>query len=202
MKLLRNPIFVVLLLVAAIAVAYSSMKPKSRPARSSRPAAGAATNVAAKAKPAGKTNAVTAAAVRPERPIDVAYVEKHAQEWMEAPARDPFFAYNLLKQANRQATNPPVRLVLTAIWRQTGGIFAVINGTVCSEGDKVEGFRVERIEDDRVILENDEWREVVRFPGAATSELPDHEYPEQPESTPAGSGEPVATASRESRSGS
>jgi hypothetical protein len=74
--------------------------------------------------------------------------------------------------------------------------------TVCSEGDKVEGFRVERIEDDRVILENDEWREVVRFPGAAASELPDQEYPEQPESTAADSGEPVATASRENRKGS
>jgi hypothetical protein len=41
MKLLRNPIFVVLLLVAAMAAAYSSLKPKSRPGRSSRPAAGA-----------------------------------------------------------------------------------------------------------------------------------------------------------------
>ncbi|HOK76605.1 MAG TPA: hypothetical protein PLW35_02665 [Verrucomicrobiota bacterium] len=202
MKLLRNPIFFVLLLVAAIAVAYSSLKPKSRPARSARPAAGAAANVATKATQAGKTNAVKATAVRPERPIDVAYIEKHAQEWMEAPARDPFFAYNLLKQPNRQATNPPVRLVLTAIWRQTGGIFAVINGTVCSEGDKVEGFRVERIEDDRVILENDEWREVVRFPGAAASELPEQEYPEQPESTPVDSGGPVATASRERGNGS
>lgn len=198
MKLLQNPIVVVVLVVVAIALAVSSFKPKSRATRPARPKAA----VAAKAEPEAETKMQSEPTIKPERPIDLAYIEKHAQEWMEAPARDPFFAYNLLKQANRQATNPPVRLVLTAIWRQSGGAFAVINGTVCAEGDKVEGFRVERIEDDRVILENDEWREVVRFPGAAASELPDQEYPEQPESTPGDSGAPVATASRENRNGS
>lgn len=111
---------------------------------------------------------------------------------MEAPARDPFFAYSWLSQLNRQGTNPPVKLELSAIWRQTGGTFAVINGMVCSEGDTVEGFRVERIEDDRVILENGEWREVVRFPGTISEEPVESEYPEEPKPAKEESTGPVA----------
>lgn len=198
MKLLQNPIVVVVLVVVAIALAVSSFKPKSRATRPARPKAA----VAAKAEPEAETKMQSEPTIKPERPIDLAYIEKHAQEWMEAPARDPFFAYNLLKQANRQATNPPVRLVLTAIWRQSGGAFAVINGTVCAEGDKVEGFRVERIEDDRVILENDDWREVVRFPGAGASELGGQEYPEQPEPTAAAGNGSAVIAARENINGS
>ncbi|NLH72708.1 MAG: general secretion pathway protein GspB [Verrucomicrobia bacterium] len=177
MKLLQNPIVVVVLVVVAIALVVSSFTPKSRPRRAAHPRATAA----AKAEPDANTNAAAAATIKPERPIDLAYIEKRAQEWLEAPVRDPFFAYELLKQSNRQATNPAVSLVLTAIWRQSGGAFAVINGTVCAEGDKIEGLRVERIEDDRVILENEEWREVIRFPGATDGALRGQELPEQPE---------------------
>jgi len=197
MKLLQNPIAVVVLVIVAIALVVSSFRPKSKSARVARPKA----TVTATTQPDAETNTPPPATIKPERPIDLAYVEEHAREWMEAPARDPFFAYNLMKQPNPQATNPPVRLVLTAIWRQSGGAFAVINGTVCTEGDKIEGFRVERIEDDRVILENNEWREVVRFPGGAGNELPGQELPEQPEPAAAVGNDSSAVAGRQNRNG-
>ncbi|MCX8108297.1 MAG: general secretion pathway protein GspB [Verrucomicrobiae bacterium] len=159
MKLLQNPVVVVVLVVAAVWVVVSASRPKTRPGRGSKPA----TSAKVESVQPQTTNQTVSVQIRPEKPIDIAYVEKRAREWMEAPARDPFFAYALVRRTPPQGTNAPVRLVLSAIWRQSGGTFAVINGVVCGEGDRVEGFRVERIEDDRVIVENGEWREVVRF---------------------------------------
>lgn len=163
MRAIRNPILLVLLLVAVGAGLFFVSRPRIKSAGSTKAKANASAT-AAKDEAFAKTNPQASGKPRPERPIDIDYVQKHAKAWIEAPARDPFLAYYIPRQTARHATNAPVTFVLTAVWRQSGGVLAVINGIVCGEGDELAGFRVERIENDQVLLENAERRELVRFP--------------------------------------
>ena len=163
MRALRNPILLALLLLVAAALVVYQVKPRPKPSARAKSSANAPA-AAAKQGASMQTNALALAKVRPDRPVEIEYVRQRAKTWVEAPLRDPFLAYAMPRQSTRQTTNAPVTFILTAIWRQSGSALAVINGTVCGEGDNLAGFRVERIENDQVLLENADGRELVRFP--------------------------------------
>jgi type II secretory pathway component PulC len=101
----------------------------------------------------------------PERAIDLDEVRRRFGSWAEAPVRDPFQAYGLVRdsKASQLAAAPATPLVLNGIWRQSGSSLAVINHHVYGPGDEVEGYKVERIEADRVLLRGAERQEVLRF---------------------------------------
>ena len=98
----------------------------------------------------------------PEAPIDVAYVQANLSRWMEAPARDPFAVY--LPAAGRNSGPRADELLsLHAIWRQTGGQLAVINGRIVGEGDRIAGFLVEAIEKSLVRVRGSNGVERIEF---------------------------------------
>lgn len=100
----------------------------------------------------------------PDTAIDVAYVQANLARWMEAPARDPFAVY--LPASNRSSGPRADELLsLHAIWRQTGGQLAVINGRIVAEGDRIAGFQVEAIEKSLVRVRGSNGVEKIEFSG-------------------------------------
>jgi hypothetical protein len=52
---------------------------------------------------------------------------------------------------------------LKSIWRQTGSQLAAINKGVYSEGDVIEGYRIEQIDGDQVWFQGPTGRESLGF---------------------------------------
>ncbi|NOX38452.1 MAG: hypothetical protein GXO78_13040 [Calditrichaeota bacterium] len=59
---------------------------------------------------------------------------------------------------------PQISLRLQAISVGASGAVALINGMLVQEGDRIHGYRVVRIEPDRVILESGQQRRVLEMP--------------------------------------
>lgn len=152
-KLLSNRFAVVGLVVIALgSVLYNSRKELRRVFSPRLSATGKAV--------AAATEAVATPPVMPgvpaptERPTirrDVA--NSRQSRWLEAPDRDPFA---LLKPvAPSLGLTPAVKaesLRVSAIWRQAGQQFAIINGRLVREGEEAFGHTVERIEHTAVFL--------------------------------------------------
>ena len=176
MKMLRSPWVVgALVVVAVVVVFFQAFKPQWQRWRArvessvetKTTVASPATKSAGKplasapnsAKPAAKTPSVYAPPPKnpelPQKGIDADYVASRFVGWVSSPPRDPFLSV----AASRTDTNsvaegpsPVPTWKLSGIWRQTGGRSAAINGLVYSEGDEIEGWKVERIEADQVIV--------------------------------------------------
>ncbi|MBL9135019.1 MAG: hypothetical protein JNK85_04080 [Verrucomicrobiales bacterium] len=167
MKLLRHPMVAVALAVIALGfVIYTIFQPRSRrySQQNTAPAAPPAPEIAdTPAPPApSTTHPLMAAAPLPVVPMDVAAILEQLPRWIEAPGRDPFQprAPGSFKSNGPKASD---LLNLTAVWRQTGGRLAVINNTIVTEGDQVAGFRVDRIEADRIWVKGTNGTEHIDF---------------------------------------
>ena len=179
MKLLRNPVVVGLLVVAAVALVAKSLWPMfnrgggARVIRVAPPAAPAkpAKPAAPTAKPAvtetqKETTAEAAPALRgPISDVDWARVRTNATQWLESPGRDPFQVRDWAGGQVPGSTNPPASafLTLNGIWRQTGSTLAVINSIVLGEGDEILQFKIQSIEPDRVWVYGPSGVEVLPF---------------------------------------
>lgn len=166
MKALRSPWVSGALVILAVAVfLYQFRQPRRaqpRPAPAQAPAPVARLPKIKVPLPA--VPAATNAAVLPALGIDRAYAESHLAEWADSPQRDPFFLIPVVSDKPvHQYTSPVPNWKLKGIWRQTGGRVAAINNRVYSEGESIEGYKIERIEDDQVWFQGPERMERLGF---------------------------------------
>jgi hypothetical protein len=182
MKFLRHPAVVVVLAIFAVAyMAYTLFQPRSRRYQQQAPTpADAAVSEIADTTPApAKVPAGLQVAMRePTAPMDVRAILAMLPRWIEAPGRDPF---QPRAPGSFRANGPKAAdlLNLTAVWRQAGGRLAVVNNLILSEGDLVAGYRVDRIEAERIWVKGTNGTEHIDFkvpkgietqePGAATA---------------------------------
>ena len=175
MKVLGNPWVVGgLCLIAAGVVGYQFLAPRpqgapapngSAPAPAASPASPTPGALAERASDPGRATARTAPgtnATPPAALIDQSYVQAHLAQWVASPSRDPFLLPSAGKPAP-PAVSPVSHWTLKAIWRQTGGGTAAINQGVYAVGDLIEGYRIERIERDRVWFQGPTGRESLGF---------------------------------------
>jgi hypothetical protein len=169
MKLLRNPVVVVVLAVLAAAIVLHALWPVL--SRTLMPRHPAVTPVAQAKAPAipgpapAATNA-TPAATKPGQPLAGASLPR----WAEAPHRDPFHSPDVSSQPGGGGTNSAAaKLVLSSILQQTGNSVAVLNGRVVGEGDTAEGFLVDKIEASQVWVSGPNGREAVGFKSEVSS---------------------------------
>lgn len=189
MKLLRSPIVVVLLAIAALALVFKNVVwpvlGGPRWARMWSKAAHTATAVTSKPvdevlkqlaiKPAETGKVITGSG------IDLAAARSGAARWVVSPRRDPF--QGRVRPRNAEGAYPLAieLLTLQGIWMQPGSKLAVVNSNVFSEGDKILEFRIEAIENDHIWVQGPNGREQVDFrsvPVAQTNRPPD--LPEKP----------------------
>ena len=197
MKLMDNPWVVGGLCVIAVAVvgyqflpAHSGagVSPAPRVSVSPAPASSSVTpapsvpaTVVMAAQAAARTTAGTNA-TPPASLIDRVYMQSHFAQWLQAPQRDPFLLVAAAKTSAAAVLVSPVRhWKLKSIWRQTGSQLAAINKGVYSEGDVIEGYRIEHIESDQVWFNGPTGRESLGFakpqpPSAASNGIngPNH----------------------------
>lgn len=101
-------------------------------------------------------------------PADGRYLATRWPEWLSTPDRDPFQMRRIEAPVVRRTNDVVAQLRLSATWLQSGGRFAVINSRVYGEGDVLAGFRVVRVDSDRVVLQGPESREEITFHSHAT----------------------------------
>jgi hypothetical protein len=156
MKLLRNPVVVgILALAAVVMVLYQVFGDKVFRVRrlfTSKPA-----------------TATTASAL-------AVLVEQRFKSWVSAPLRDPFLLLvpgvrepSLL---NEETNSPVPTWKLKAIWNQTGSRLAVINRGVYREGDEIQGYRILKIEGDEVWFQGPTRRERLGFDRRSSKAAP------------------------------
>lgn len=94
-------------------------------------------------------------------PIDREFVLSHLGEWIDSPKRDPF--HDTTERVAPARPSPVPGWKLSAIWRQTDSRVATINGAIHQEGDEIEGYRIERIESDKVWFRGPTGSETLGF---------------------------------------
>jgi len=163
MKLLRNPYVVIgLALVALVLVFRNAVAPGlkrfglftrqkiTQAAATILPAAPVKTNA-----PAMQPVLEKARGIKPEVAIELSQVGWQANG---SPRRDPFRGANRIGYPSALEN-----LSLAATYRQTGGSFAVINSTIVTEGEIINGFKIENIEADLVWVRGEGGREKLQF---------------------------------------
>ena len=171
MKLLRNPVVVVILAVLALALVVRNVfwpmlggiRWRKAPARVAAPAVAA--TPPAKASPVEQTVAAIKSilgkdAAQPAPVVihmDTSAAREGATHWVQSPRRDPFHSKFVAESRTAQL------LKLKGVWRQTGGGLAVINNQLLGEGDAILDYRVEKIETDQVWVTGPYGREAVGF---------------------------------------
>lgn len=175
MKLLRNPIVVGVLALLALMLVVQALWPHlHRPSVSRRAQPGAAapvrTSPAAKAPTAASVATVSTSEVAVTA-FDKSRVRNDSAQWAESPRRDPFRSPHAASQESASKTNVPAGqlLTLSSILRQTGGSVAVINRKVVDEGDQIAGFRIVKIEAERIWVSGPNGDESVGFKRLATT---------------------------------
>jgi hypothetical protein len=95
--------------------------------------------------------------------IELSTVLTGFRRWVESPRRDPFQFLSL--RLTEAPKGPPAseRLSIKALWHQTGGRLAVVNGIVAGEGDKVLDYRIQQIHDDYLVVKGSNGLERVEF---------------------------------------
>jgi hypothetical protein len=162
-KALRSPwvsgglVTVALAFVAYQVLSGSRGRARTYEAEVPSPAAPAPAAQASAVPNAGSQQAAATKARQPSSSggIDRKYVSLHLTNWTEGVRRDPFLLYAPPHQT--AATNAPSQLAkwkLKAIWRQTGSRVAALNNAIYREGDSIEGYKIIRIEDEVIWLQN------------------------------------------------
>jgi len=199
MKLLRNPVVVMLLALVAIALLfYRTAWPliqRRQTTRSAQPSVlQQAAHAAARALNLAPTNAagVKAGAEtgRSTNTIQAAALRTNAPAWTEAPRRDPF--QSRPNPRNQVGAYPHAMefLTLNGVWCQTDSKLAVINSRLLSVGEKISqhigqemvDYEILDIAPDRVFVKGPNGREEVAFrgPDAPTNAAPAAPAPTQP----------------------
>jgi type II secretory pathway component PulC len=184
MKLARHPLVIVLLALVVIAiVAGVVLGPRWKRARAGRGVAvtnavvavtkTTGTNVFAPKTTGTNVLAQAKAKVVPDREIDRQQAQSRLKSWVEAPVRDPFQVHEVVRETKpTDLAQPTVQsLTLNGIWRQSDSVLVVINRHIYGLGDELQGFKIERIEADRVLIQGPERKEVLQFarrPSATT----------------------------------
>jgi hypothetical protein len=163
MNLLRNPWVTAVLAIIAVAVVWYQLFP-SHPyyPRAVDQAPGTVPTTASSREATPTLNLPPRNSPK-EIGIDRDYIQANLMAWIAVPARDPF---QLLVPRVQQGSNSPtpwVRWKLKAIWRQDGSSLAAINNGVYMEGDVIDGYRIEKIEDGHVWLQGPKLRERLSF---------------------------------------
>jgi hypothetical protein len=194
MKLFNNPFVVGGLALLALGLVARSLLPAFNRGAPSKPSA-KQTAKPAQAKPAAAktaaaktgSTAVNGASARetssapaarpavelapPVYSVDAQQVEISLAKWMSAPKRDPF-------QVTVGENAPPRAeevLELTAVWRQSGSHLAVVNGKIVGEGEAIEGFTIETIDENHLWLQGPRGAESLRFRSAILTGEPVNE---------------------------
>lgn len=154
-KLFDNPYFVGLLVAVAIFVAFrNTIKGWIGKFSHATPAPVAKTNIIASvSQPTTLSSSQTTPLILPDVKMDV-----NSIQWILRPSRNPFQRVRVDSE-----TNIPVEVVenfipddkppvLTAILSEKGKKLTVINNRVVAEGEIINGYKVERIETDHVVL--------------------------------------------------
>jgi hypothetical protein len=119
---------------------------------------------------AGSTNAPAASHLPP---VDRTSLESRWLGWVRAPLRDPFLLIPPPPPKEAVPVTPASSLQLSALWLQSGSRLAVINQAVCGEGDTIQGFKILRIDPDKVLVQGPDKTETINFtsyiPGAVNS---------------------------------
>jgi hypothetical protein len=193
MKLLRNSFLVGLLVVVAVVligvnIVWPMVKPLIR-------RGGGIPQIVSKAmmpasRPAGPSPKPVVVEVAPK--LEGAAVRSNLERWVTQPKRDPF--QGRIRPRDQQGAYPAAveLLSLNAVWRQSGGSLAVINGRICSVGGEILDFKVTDIEADHVWVQGPNGREVLGF----RSEIP---ATTNPPSAGLENPEPVAPATAPSK---
>lgn len=164
-KLLNNPVVVLPLAVfAVVVVGWVTLRPML--SKSARKLGGKVADAAQTAVATVLDDAVQQVRTPsgPARPADRQFARSRFTQWVEAPARDPFGRYPAEEAKIAVPEKPPIPLVLSAIWRQSGRQMAVINGQVVSEGDEAFDFKIERVENNVVLVRGVNGLERLEFP--------------------------------------
>jgi hypothetical protein len=185
MKLLGNPYIVGALSLLALALlAPYAIKPLARPHPSSAPRNSPSPRPAAPASAANPaypltvlpTNPATAptlaAPAGPAHELPSQRLERdvdrpgnpppaEASVWGESLRRDPFQGRSVTAPNPENAAQRI--LALQAILRQSDSRWVVINNQVRGEGETIQGYRIETIEDGRVWLRGPHGRESLTF---------------------------------------
>lgn len=181
MKALRNPWVVGLMATAAVGVMVGNLFwPAIQRWRATRASmATAATAQAASTSPLGTPQAgavpaeasaaeaaVSSSHVRPDSTsMDRPLIRRQVLRWLQASTRDPFVAIRMAGRDHPKGPPASDNLQVSAILRQTGSQLAIINQALVSEGDKVAGYVLERIEGDGVWVRGTNGLEQVKMPG-------------------------------------
>lgn len=177
-KLLRNRFFVAGLVVVALGSVFFNSRKELR--RALGPKFAAARKVAPKAADAVAPSAPTVplpALPAGESTLRREVARGRMERWLQAPDRDPFaFVKPVNARPSIIAAAKPETMQVSAIWRQAGQQFAVINGKLLREGEEAFGYTVERIENGAIFLRHPANGEVRadfpafdRLPGAKTA---------------------------------
>lgn len=180
MKLLQNKAVVGGMAAVAFGVmAYNIGEPIYRRSHPKRPAAAASKTAAAAGLPAAPTSpgAPTASAssespASPGSSVDRAFYVTRFPEWVQSPPLDPFTPPPAPAPETPKGPSAVEVLKLQGTWRQTGGMVAVVNRLTLMEGETVDGFTVNRIEADRVLVVGPRGVEEIRFAGDPGASAP------------------------------
>ena len=166
MKLFQNPLVVGGLAVAAAALVFWNVIGPMWSRRAAAPAPNVSVALPTPAltpSPAPKPAALPPPPIAKIEPGERIDTNRLGWTGKSAPQRDPFQV--VTNEAGQQRVHPSAMDVLSlgAVWRQTGGDFAVINGRVVATGDAIEGFKIEDIEQNLVWVRGPAGRERVDF---------------------------------------
>jgi len=124
-----------------------------------------------------------------------------ALAWNSSPLRDPFKRRGAISEKSARE-----QLTLTGILRQTDSDLAVINNAIIAVGESILGFRIEKVEPDRVWLSGPNGQESIEFKYFVQAPKPPQtpDTPEKPAENPVSAAppeprRPVRTRSKESR---
>lgn len=164
MKLLQNPWVVGAMALAGFGVlAFNVGGPLYKKYARNRPSAPRA---AAASLPA---TAAIPVAENPAAPVpsalDHAHFTARMRDWVETPPTDPFTPPPAPRPDAPKGPTAASVLKLQGTWRQTGSMVAVINRQAVIAGEVVDGFTVQRIETDRVLVVGPRGVEEIRFAG-------------------------------------
>ena len=139
------------------------------------------------------TNSAAATAAGTQSPtnlptIDVAFVETHWSQWVEAPHRDPFLqikpVFVPVKVVKTNQVSQLDHFTLKAIWRQHGVSLAAINQGIYRQGDALEDYQIGRIDDKGVWLEINGRKELLGFARPTRMSAPEIPAAEAPAPEP------------------
>lgn len=163
MKLLQNPWVVGAMALTGIGVlAFNVGGPLYKKYARNRPSA-------PKAAASVPVTAAAPAPVSPGAPVpsdlDHAHFTARMRDWVQTPPTDPFTPPPPPRPDAPKGPTAASVLKLQGTWRQTGSMVAVINRQAVIAGEMVDGFAVQRIEADRVLVVGPRGVEEIRFAG-------------------------------------